>query len=83
MESPTSETLGREDRTPVVGACSCCLLLYIFFLEEIRQSRNLWEGNILDFFFFFYKVAVLPDAICEVQAKNWFGKDFFIPLGQL
>ena len=54
MESPTSETLGLEDRTPVVGACSCCLLLYIFFVEEIRQSRNLWEGNILDFFFFFF-----------------------------
>ena len=40
MESPTSGTLGPEDRIPVVGACSFCPLLYIFVLEEVRQSRT-------------------------------------------
>ena len=87
MES-ASGTLGPGDRILVVLVSFLCPLLYIFVVEEIRQTRISPPGYckgratywgfflLLLLFICFYKVEIFLDTICEAQAKTWFGEGF-------
>ena len=81
MES-ASGTLGPGDRILVVLVSFLCPLLYIFVVEEIRQTRISPPGYckgratywgfflLLLLFICFYKVEIFLDTICEAQAKT-------------